>query len=262
MSVSRPAQHRSEEESRVTHRRRRGVARPDEWRARHPRARRDRQRLRKLLFGDWHPLLRDPLDLMRLTFAVAAVLFLFAGNLNYAVRFFIGFLALVGAQRLRVPRLFDLLFILGVALSLWGSYFHLFETANYCFPHIKLGKVNHFCVGYDKLVHTVLPLSSVPVLYILFLRLGLLPDLAEQTNRRMRLGLVLFAVMAVVSVVTIYEIYEYVAVYWFYSTTIVISFSDTTMDLVLGVVAGLLGGVLLWTWAVRHWPTERGPLFP
>ena len=262
--MSRPPATRqaSEEQSRVIRLRRRRREHRANWRSEHPRVERNRQRLHKLLFGDWHPLLRDPLDVMRVTFAVAAVLFLVGGNLNYAVRFFVGFLALVGAQRLRIPRLFDLLFILGVGLSLWGSYFHLFESANYCFPHIKFGKVNHFCVGYDKLVHTVLPLSSVPVLYVLFLRLGLLPDLAEQTNRRMRFGLVLFAVMAVATIVTIYEIYEYVAVFWFYSTTIVISFSDTTMDLVLGVFAGLLGGVLLWTWAVRHWPTERGPLFP
>jgi len=55
---------------------RRNLRRRDEWRAEHPRVERFRRRLRWLLLGDWHPLLRDPLDLLRLSFAVSSVAFL------------------------------------------------------------------------------------------------------------------------------------------------------------------------------------------
>lgn len=41
--------------------------------------------LRRALFGDWHPLLRDPLDLLRLSFAIAAIAFFIAGSTEYGI---------------------------------------------------------------------------------------------------------------------------------------------------------------------------------
>ena len=58
-------------------------------------------RFRALVLGDWHPLVRDPLDLMRLSFAGAAIAFLLGGSLEYAIRLAFTFLVLVGAQRLQ-----------------------------------------------------------------------------------------------------------------------------------------------------------------
>jgi hypothetical protein len=61
---------------------------------------------RKLVLGDWHPLLRDPLDVMRLSFAVAAVLFGLAGSLEYSVRMAGTFRLVLMAANLRQPRPF------------------------------------------------------------------------------------------------------------------------------------------------------------
>lgn len=85
-----------------------------------PRRRRSRL-LRRAVFGDWHPLLRDPLDLLRLSFAAAAAAFALAGSFEYSLRLAATFLLVVGAQRLRLPRLFDLLFIIGMWLQAWGN---------------------------------------------------------------------------------------------------------------------------------------------
>ena len=96
------------------------------------------------------------------------------------------------------------------------------------------------------------------MLYVLFVRLGLLPELAEVNQPRRRLALVLFAVMAGVSAGAFYEIYEYVIYNWL-SADIEIGYADTIWDLTLDGVGALLGGALLMAWAATNWPTERQP---
>lgn len=199
--------------------------------------------VRKAIFGDWHPLLRDPLDLMRLSFAAAAVVFFLAGSLEYAVRLGGTFLLLVFAQRLRMPRLFDLLFILGMALQAWGNAGRLFEDISW----------------WDNLVHFVIPMTSVPVLYVAAWRLGLLPDMSDELHPRHRLGFVLFAIMAGLSIGALYEIYEYVAVKWL-NAPLAIGYSDTIFDLTLDAGGALAGGLLLMLWSAAHWPTGRRPV--
>jgi hypothetical protein len=206
------------------------------------RARRGRL-IRKAVFGDWHPLLRDPLDLLRLSFVAAAVAFFFADSLEYAVRLAATFLVLVAAQRLRLPRLFDLLFIIAMGLQAWGNALRLFEDIDW----------------WDNLVHFVLPAASVPVLYVLNWRLGLLPAMAEERQPRQRLGLVLFAIMNGLSAAAGYEIYEYVAVNWL-DADLAIGYSDTIFDLALGVGGAVAGGVLLMLWSAERWPTGRQAL--
>jgi hypothetical protein len=198
---------------------------------------------RRLVFGDWHPLLRDPLDLGRLAFLAAAIIFLLAGSLEYAVRLAGTFLLLMGAQRLRLPRLFDLLFLVAMSLQAWGNALRLFEDIFW----------------WDNLVHFAVPFASVPVLYVLNVRLGLLPDLEEEPYPRHRLGLVLFGVFNGIAIGALYEIYEYVAVNWL-DAPLAIGYSDTIFDLTLDASGSLAGGVLLMLWASARWGTERRPL--
>lgn len=209
-----------------------------------PRARRWRL-LRKALFGDWHPLLRDPLDLLRLSFAGASVAFGLAGSVEYSLRLAGTFLLVVAAQRLRLPRLFDLLFIVGMWLQAWGNALRLFENIDW----------------WDNLVHLVVPFSSVPVLYVLLVRLGLLHHEITEEGHPLRhhLGLAIFAVAIGLSIGAIYEIYEYVAVNWL-DAPLAIGYSDTIFDLTLDTLGALAGGGLLMLWATGRWGTERRPL--
>jgi hypothetical protein len=199
-------------------------------------------------------VLRDPLDLLRLSFAVPAVGFLVTGHPAIAWHMFVDFLVVVAARRLNMPRLFDLLFILGWATQAWGNAAGLFDL-NHC-TSIRSGKANHVCLGYDNFVHLVIPLTSIAPIYVLGLRLGVLPDIGQETSSRRRLGTVLFAVLGVMSIEYLNEIWEYVAVNWL-GLKLQIGYSDTIHDLALGVFGAVAGGVLIWMWAAKRWPTER-----
>ena len=201
--------------------------------------------LRRAVFGDWHPLLRDPLDLLRLSFAAAAVGFLLAGSFEYAVRLAGTFVLVVVAQRLRMPRLFDLLFIVGMWLQAWGNALRLFEDVYW----------------WDNLVHLVVPFASVPVLYVLLVRLGLLHhEITEEGHPMLHhLGLAIFAVSTGLSIGALYEVYEYVANRWL-NAPIAIGYADTIFDLTLDALGALAGGLLLILWASARWGTERRPV--
>jgi hypothetical protein len=213
--------------------------------------------LRTLLFGDWTPVLRDPLDLLRLSFLVASVGFLLTGHPAIAWHMFIDFLIVVAAGRLNMPRLFDLLFVLGWATQSWGNAAGLFDL-NKC-TNIQVGKANHVCLGWDNFVHLVIPLTSIAPIYVLGLRLGVLPDVSKETAWRARLGTVLFAVLGVMAIEYVNEIWEYVAVNWL-SLNLQIGYSDTIHDLALGILGSVAGGALLWVWAAKRWPTRRTPV--
>ena len=204
-------------------------------------SRRERM-VRKALLGDWRPLLRDPLDAARLSFVVAGVLYLLAGKADSAFALLLAFVVLMVAWRLRLPRVFDALFIVGVGLSAWGNAAGLFDRID----------------KWDNLVHFIFPMSAVPVLYVLNVRLGLLPELAEVKQPRHRLALVVFAVMAGVSAGAFYEIYEYVINNWL-GADIEIGYADTIWDLTLDGAGALLGGTVLMSWAATNWPTVREP---
>jgi len=169
---------------------------------------------------------------------------------------FVDFLIVVAAKRLNMPRLFDLLFILGWGTQSWGNAAGLFNL-NDC-TNIRLGKTNHLCLGYDNFVHVVIPLTSIAPIYVLGLRLGVLPDIGKETVWRQRLGTVLFPVLGVMSIEYLNEIWEYIAVNWL-DLKLQIGYSDTIHDMALGVLGSVAGGVLLWVWAARRWPTERAP---
>jgi hypothetical protein len=197
--------------------------------------------LRRAIFGDWSPILRDPLDLARLSFAAFAVVFFLAGSLEYGVRFAGTFVLVAAAQRFDLPRTFDLIFILGMALQVWGNALNLFDVVDW----------------WDNLVHLVVPFSAVPVLYVVNVRLGILSPLAEEHEPRQRLGIVLFAVMAGLTAGVLYEIYEYIAVEWLGATYLEIGYADTILDLALDAVGAFAGGLFLVLWSTRRWETGR-----
>jgi len=235
-----------------------GAGKPaDRRRAEEERAEQQWRWLRKLLFGDWTPVLRDPLDLLRLSFAAAGVGFLLTGHPAIAGHMVVDFLVAVAAGRLNMPRLFDLLFLLGWGTQAWGNAAGLFHL-NEC-TSIRLGKANHVCLGYDNFVHIVVPLTSIAPVYVLGLRLGVLPDLSQETAWRARLGTVLFAVLGVTAIEYVNEIWEYVAVNWL-GLNLQIGYSDTIHDMALGILGSVAGGALVWVWAAKRWPTERRPL--
>jgi hypothetical protein len=197
-------------------------------------------RAERLLLGDWNALVRDPIDLLRLGFAVGAVVSALRGDFEDTVRLGLTFLAVIGARVLALPRLFDLVFVIGMALQAFGNSLGLFQSFRY----------------YDLVVHFVLPLACAPCLYILLARREVVPDLAGGAQRHHLLGIFIVTFALGFSLGALYEIYEWVADHWL-GGQLIVGYSDTISDLVDDALASLAGGVLLILWASRGWATTR-----
>jgi hypothetical protein len=196
--------------------------------------------VRHLLLGDWNRFVRDPIDLLRLSFLGAAIVLLIAGDFESAVRMGLTFVLLVIVRRLDLPRLFDLGFVLGMALQGWGNSLNLF---NY-YDH------------YDKLVHFVLPFFTAPAIYLLLGRIGIVPDLAAHTPRHHQLGILIATFAFGLAVGSVYEMYE-----WFADNVLgghlQVGYGDTIGDLLDDAISSLGGGLLLVWWSERGWGTTR-----
>src|SRR5690349_10479629 len=105
-----------------------------------------------IFIGDWHPLLRDPLDLIRLSFPVGAIIFGIQGDWDAFVRLLIPGALVLLIRALDLPRPVDLLFCIAMLFQGWGNALHLFSEFWW----------------YDNTVHITLPASLAPILYIGF----------------------------------------------------------------------------------------------
>jgi hypothetical protein len=108
-----------------------------------------------LFVGDWHPVVRDPLDLFRLSFAVGAVIFLIQGDGDAFVRLLLPGVLVLVVRALNIPRPIDWVFCLAMAFQGWGNALQLFTELSW----------------YDNTVHITLPMSLAPILYIAFSRM-------------------------------------------------------------------------------------------
>jgi hypothetical protein len=196
-----------------------------------------------VFIGDWHPWLRDPLDLFRLSFGVGAVIFALQGDWDAFVRLIIPGLLVCLIRALDVPRPVDLLFCVAMFFQGWGNALHLFSDYWW----------------YDNLVHITLPASLAPILYIGFSRLDVVPDPAERVGSKSRvLGMALIAGCLGVTAASGYEIYEWVVDNWF-GQHLFIGETDTITDLADGFIGGAIGGALLAVWALARYTSRRLP---
>ena len=129
---------------------------------------------RVVLVGDWSRLVRDPLDLLRIGFAVAAVVygvFGFGGAVNLGV----AAVAVIAVRFLNLPQPYDLAFIACMWLTGWGEALRLYDK----FVH------------YDVVVHFLVPLLGAPIVYIALSRLDVLSEPREHEERHHYVGLFL-----------------------------------------------------------------------
>ena len=196
-----------------------------------------------MFLGDWHPMLRDPLDLFRLSLLAGAAASAISGDWGAAVRLALpGLLALV-VRALDVPRAIDWIFALAMAFQGWGNALQLFTELSW----------------YDNLVHVTLPMSLAPIAYLALSRLDVVPDPCDRAGGRAQLfGMVFVTLCIGVSAASFYEIYEWVVVNWL-GQNLFTSEGDTINDMFDGVVGAGIGGALLATWALGRYHTRRIP---
>ena len=192
---------------------------------------------------DWHPVLRDPLDLVRLSFGVGAVIYALLGNWDAAVRLFAPGVAVFLVRAIDVPRPVDWVFCAAMVFQGWGNALHLFSQYWW----------------YDNSVHITLPMSLAPILYIGFSRLDVVPDPSERVGSDSELlGMALITMCLGVTAAASYEIYEWVVDHWF-GQHLFIGETDTITDLADGFLGAGLGGLFLAAWALTRYTSRRLP---
>ena len=197
-------------------------------------------RAQYLLFGDWHPWLRDPLDLLRLGLVVAAVLALLRGVDGGSLMLTAMAATGVAVRPLLLPRLYDLLLLIALGLQGIGEDVGAYDSLAW----------------FDRVVHFVFPLLASGVLYVTLARLDVLPDPRSETGRRhlVGIGIVTFALGAAFGAV--WELVEWASDAAF-GSTLQEGNDDTVGDLAMDSLGAIAAGLLLVLWTLRGWGSVR-----
>lgn len=195
---------------------------------------------RKLLLGDWTPLVRDGIDLLRLALVIATGAALVAGNVGGALAFgFAAGFALL-ARLVNLPRPYDFGFVLVLTLHAAGEAFGWYDSLEW----------------FDRVVHVVLPCLVAPVLYIGLARLEVLPDPRDDTHARHYVGMAIVTFCLGMAVGGLWEIIEFSSD-GMLDTALSEGNSDTVGDLVADAAGSALGALLLVAWARWGWGSVR-----
>jgi hypothetical protein len=199
--------------------------------------------LATVFLGDWHPVLRDLLDLFRLSFLFGAAVFAIRGDWDAVVRLALPLVAVFAVRALNIPRPIDWVFCVAMFFQGWGNALHLFTSFWW----------------YDNTVHITLPMSLAPILYIGLSRLDVVPAPSQRVGTESELiGMGLITMCVGVTAASFYEIYEWIVDHWF-GQHLFISETDTITDLADGFLGAAIGGVLLVIWALARYTSRRVP---
>ena len=195
---------------------------------------------RTLLLGDWTPVVRDGIDVLRLLVLGGAVGYALAGRAGAAALLaFLGAITVL-ARVVDLPRVYDLSLTLAMALQGFGEVWGLYDRF----------------VRFDDLVHVTLPLLTAPVVYIALARLDVVPDPRDETHARHYVGIAVVTAALGIAIGGLWEIWEWRSDAWF-GTTLSESNDDTNGDLVRDTIGSLIGAGLLVVWARVGWGSVR-----
>ena len=195
---------------------------------------------RKLVFGDWNPVLRDGIDVLRLAILAGAVGFALVGDAGgAAVLASLGAITLL-ARLVNLPRVYDLCLTAAMALQGFGEAFGLYDEF----------------VRFDDVVHVTLPLLTAPVVYIGLARLEVVPDPRDETHMPHYAGIFVVTTSLGIAIGALWEIAEWTSDAWF-GTNLSLGNDDTVGDLVRDTFGSLLGAALLVAWARFGWGSVR-----
>jgi hypothetical protein len=195
---------------------------------------------RTLVLGDWTPVIRDGIDVLRLVILGGAVFYAVTGRPGTAA-----LLALLGgvtllARLVNLPRVYDLSLTMAMALQGFGEALGLYDE----FFH------------FDDLVHFTLPMLTAPVIYIALARVEVVPDPRDETHLPHYVGIFVVTASLGVTVGALWEIFEWRADLWF-GTDLSEDNDDTNGDLVRDTLGSLAGAALLVVWARFGWGSVR-----
>jgi hypothetical protein len=195
---------------------------------------------RTLLLGDWTPVIRDGIDILRLVILGGAVVYAVSGRLGSAALLAVLGAVTVLARLVNLPRLYDLSLTVAMALQGFG------ET---------LGLYDEF-IRFDDLVHFTLPMLTAPVIYIALARVEVVPDPRDETHLPHHVGIFVVTAALGITVGALWEIFEWRSDTWV-GTNLSEGNDDTNGDLVRDTLGSLAGAGLLVVWARFGWGSVR-----
>ena len=195
---------------------------------------------RTLVLGDWHPWMRDPIDLLRAALVAGAAGFALAGDRHGTV-VLAGAAAVAWAVRpVLLPRAYDLALVLALSLQAWGEALRLYDSLPW----------------FDNVVHFTLPFFAAPTLYIALARLDVVPDPKDGTHWRHYLGMGIISFALGVALGGLWEIVEWSSD-GLVGSNLQLGNEDTVGDLIADSLGSLCGAALLVCWARWGWGSVR-----
>jgi predicted membrane protein DUF2238 len=195
---------------------------------------------RKLVMGDWSPIVRDPLDVLRLAFAAGAAAFAAAGDAAGAFNLLLAFAVLVAARMANLPRIYDLAVIVALGFTQGGEALNLYDAIAW----------------YDRVVHFVVPMLASQVVYLCLARIEVMPDPSQETLPRHEAGMFVAVFALGLAVGALWEIFEWSSD-GIFGTQLSEGNTDTVGDLIADACGSLAGGALMVLWAKRGWGSVR-----
>jgi hypothetical protein len=194
----------------------------------------------KVVLGDWSRLVRDPLDVLRIVFIGGTILWGLLGNSVTIVA--AASLVLVLARIVSLPRFYDLSLIVVLSLIAWGEVLGFYDSWK----------------SYDNVVHFTVPFLVTGLIYIMFVRLGVMQELSALTQPHQRFGLFLTAVALGMALGAGWEIVE-----WASDETagshLVGSTRDTATDLIWDTMGATGSAIILVLWSLGGHSLKRRP---
>jgi len=196
--------------------------------------------LRKLVMGDWHPWMRDPIDVVRASLVAGAVILALAGDSTGAL-LLAGAAAVAWAVRpVLLPRAYDLCLVVALALQAWGEALGAYDAIPW----------------FDNVAHFSLPFFLAPTLYIALARADVVPDPKDETHLRHYVGIFVVAFALGVALGGLWEIWEWVSDRTL-GSSLQLGNDDTVGDLTADTAGSLCGAALLVCWARYGWGSVR-----
>jgi uncharacterized membrane protein YjdF len=194
----------------------------------------------KVFLGDWSRLVRDPLDVARIVFIAATIVWgLSGGPVTVVVA---ASVVLVLARIVSLPRFYDFSLIIVMILLAWGEVLGVYDSLSF----------------YDNIVHFTVPLLVTGMIYLLMVRLGVLPELSDLKQVHQKFGFFLTVLMMGMAIGAGWEIIE-----WTLDSTtgsnLVVSTTDTATDLIWDTMGATGSAIILVLWSLGGHSLKRRP---
>jgi hypothetical protein len=194
----------------------------------------------KLILGDWTRVVRDPLDVCRILFLAATVVW---GFLGHSVTGLIAAsVVILLARAVSLPRFYDASVIVVMFLLSWGSALGMYGSWGF----------------YDNLVHFIVPLLTTGMIYLFLVRLGVVPELRDLKQLHQKFGFFLTVMALGMAIGAGWEVVE-----WLLDQVTDVgrvgSADDTATDLISDTLGSALSALILVLWSLGGHSMTRRP---